>query len=58
MNIEVIHDIVHKTGFRLTGHASVEAMKDGISPKDIRYWTLAFFNTLVSDVYPLFLVNY
>jgi len=48
MNIEVIRDIVYKTGFRLTGHASVEAMKDGISPKDIRY---AIFHGRIIEQY-------
>ena len=35
--IEVIRHIVAQKGYRLTGHASIEAVKDGISPADIRY---------------------
>ena len=49
MNIETIRAIVHETGFRLTGHASVEAMKDGISPADIRY---AILHGKIVEQYP------
>lgn len=36
-DIETIRYIIHEKGFRLTGHASIEAVKDGVSPADIRY---------------------
>ena len=37
MHLEVIRAIVREKGYRITGHASFEATKDGISPADIRY---------------------
>ncbi|MCP4359619.1 MAG: DUF4258 domain-containing protein [Chloroflexi bacterium] len=48
-DIEVIQRIVLEKGYRLTGHASVEAMKDGISPADIRH---AIFHGKIIEEYP------
>ena len=49
MDIELIRRIVQKNGYRLTGHASVEAMKDGIRPADIR---MAIFHGQIIEEYP------
>ena len=49
MDIELIRRIVQKSGYRLTGHASVEAMKDGIRSADIRY---AIFHGQIIEKYP------
>ncbi len=49
MDIEHIRRIVYKKGYRLTAHASIEAMKDGISPADIRY---AIFHGEIIEDYP------
>lgn len=32
VDIEIIRHLVSEKGYRITGHASVEAVKDGISP--------------------------
>ena len=49
MDIEIIRRIVQERGYRLTGHASIEATKDGISPADIRY---AIFHGKIIEEYP------
>lgn len=49
MDIKIIRHIVRERGYRLTAHASIEAMKDGISPADIRY---AIFYGKVIEEYP------
>jgi hypothetical protein len=49
MDIEVIRRVVQERGYRLTAHASIEAMKDGISPADIRY---TIFHGRVIEEYP------
>ena len=48
-DIEIIRQLVLEKGYRITGHASVEAVKDGISPADIRY---AIFNGQIVEEYP------
>ena len=47
--IEVIRHIVAQKGYRLTGHASIEAVKYGISPADIRY---VIFHGKIIEEYP------
>lgn len=47
--IELIRQLVVEKGYRMTGHASVEAEKDGISPADIRY---VIFNGRIIEEYP------
>lgn len=37
MDIEAIRRIVVERSFRVSGHASLEAEKDGISPSDVEY---------------------
>jgi hypothetical protein len=49
MSIEIIRRIVREKGYRLTAHASIEAMKDGISPADIRY---TIFHGRIIEEYP------
>ncbi len=49
MDIQIIRHIVRQEGYRLTTHASIEAMKDGISPADIRY---AMFQGKIIEEYP------
>lgn len=49
MNIQTIRHIVQEEGYRLTTHASIEAMKDSISPADIRY---AIFHGKIIEHYP------
>jgi hypothetical protein len=49
MDIEIIRRIVQEKGYRITGHASVETMKDGVSPADIRY---AIFHGKIIEEYP------
>ncbi len=49
MNLEIIQRIVQEKGYRITAHASIEAMKDGISPVDIRY---AIFHGKIIEEYP------
>ena len=49
MDIQIIRHIVRQEGYRLTTHASIEAMKDGISPVDIRY---AIFQGKIIEEYP------
>lgn len=48
MDIEVIRAIVQEKGYRITGHASAEATKDGISPADIRH---AIFHGKIIETY-------
>jgi hypothetical protein len=48
MDIETIRAVVQEKGYRITGHASVEATKDGISPADIRY---AIFHGKIIESY-------
>ena len=49
VDIEQIRRLVTEKGYRLTGHASVEAVKDGLSPADIRY---TIFNGQIIEEYP------
>ena len=49
LDIELIRQLVTEKGYRITGHASVEAVKDGISPADIRY---VIFNGKIIEEYP------
>ena len=49
MDIQIIRRVVRQEGYRLTTHASIEAMKDGISPADIRY---AMFQGKIIEEYP------
>lgn len=48
-DIELIRRLVSEKGYRITGHASVEAVKDGISPADIRY---VIFHGKIIEEYP------
>jgi hypothetical protein len=49
VDIETIRHLVSEKGYCITGHASVEAVKDGISPSDIRYVIL---NGKIIEEYP------
>ena len=48
VDIETVRRLVSEKGYRITGHASVEAVKDGISPADIRY---VIFNGEIIEEY-------
>lgn len=49
MNIETIRNIVQKSGYHLTTHAYLEALKDGISSEDIHF---AIFHGKIIEEYP------
>jgi hypothetical protein len=49
VDIKTIRLIVLERGFRLTGHASIEAEKDGIDPSDIHY---AILHGEIIEEYP------